>query len=212
VAATNTVPPLHCAICSHPLEAGQRCGNPVCNWGDRHIRRVDAICLKTGAVDRIIRGFKYGTAGLGWRVIFGRLVLGWLEANRAPGDYDLIIVNPPTHPSRAVRHTELILDAAHNEDLLDLWPFDREPRALIKVTETPPSASQKWKDKKIAADALQDALRILDPARMAGKRILVVDDITTTLLQLNVIAGVLRAAGHARVVDGLVLARSIKRQ
>ena len=39
---------------------------------------------------------------------------------------------------------------------------------------------------------------------------LVIDDITTTLLQLNAVAQVLKAAG-ATEVEGLVLTRAVKR-
>ncbi len=55
--------------------------------------------------------------------------------------------------------------------------------------------------------------RITQPVttEVVGKRVLVVDDITTTLLQLNVIAAILQTVGCANAVDGLVLARSIKR-
>jgi predicted amidophosphoribosyltransferase len=211
VAQTNTVPALHCPVCARPLRKGETCGNPLCGWDDRQVGRVEAICLKTGQVDRRIQDFKYGKVGLGWRVIFGRLLLGWLEEHHDPGDFDLIVVNP-THPDRQVRHMELILDAAASEDMLDEWPFDRhDPRAIIKTHETPPSASQRWRDKKIAADALWEALEVPDRRRTAGKRILVVDDITTTLLQLNAVAGILKRVGDASKVDGLVLARAIMR-
>lgn len=211
VAQTNSVPALHCPVCARPLKKGETCGNPVCGWSERCVGRVEAICLKTGEVDRRIQNFKYGRVGSGWRVIFGRLLLGWLEEHHRPDDFDLIVVNP-THPDRRVRHMEIILDAAANEDMFDEWPFDRrDPRAIIKMYETPPSASQRWKDKKIAADALWDALHIPDPRRTAGKRILVVDDITTTLLQLNAVAGILQRVGEANTVDGLVLARAIMR-
>jgi predicted amidophosphoribosyltransferase len=209
VAQTNSIPPRHCDVCARPLSPSETCGNPLCGWSNRHVRRVEAICLKTGPIDKLLKGFKYGTAGLGWRVIFGRLLLGWLQQHHHPDDYDLIVVNP-THPDRPVRHMELILDAAANEDLLDEWPFDRhDPRAILKTQETPPSASQRWKDKKIASDALWQALQIPDRQRTAGKRILVVDDITTTLLQLNAVAGILQTAGGADTVDGLVLARAV---
>jgi len=170
---------------------------------------VEAICLKTGPVDKLIKGFKYGEVGPGWRVIFGRLVLGWLQEHHQPDDFDLIVVNP-THPGRGVRHTELILAAAANEDLLDEWPFDGgDPKAIVKTQETPPSATQRWRDKKVAADALWEALEIPDRRRTSGKRILVIDDITTTLLQLNAVAGILQKVGGATTVDGLVLARAV---
>ena len=50
------------------------------------------------------------------------------------------------------------------------------------------------------------AVDVAHPERIEGGTILVIDDVTTTLLQLNVIAGQLKRAGAAEV-DGLVIAR-----
>jgi predicted amidophosphoribosyltransferase len=198
-----------CPVCARPLQNEAVCGNPVCGWGHRHIGRVEAVCLKTGPVDRLLKDFKYGRVGLGWKVIFGRLVLGWLAENHGPDDFDLIVANP-THPARRVRHTEQILAAAANQDVHDQWPFDRgDPRAIVKAKETAPSATQPWRDKKAAADALWEALEVPDPQRTEGRRILVLDDIATTLLQLNAVAGILKETGRASTVDGLVIARAV---
>ncbi len=182
------------------------CGNPVCNWPDRDIAAVHAIALKTGAIDGRIKALKYD-GQIGWARIFGRLVLGWLETNRLPTDYDLIVANP-THATRSPRHTELILVSAAAEDLLEVWPFDRgTPPVLTKQTVTTASAAGNWHQKKAAADELWFAVNVTRPASVAGARVLVIDDVTTTLLQLNVIAGILKRAG-ATYVEGLVIARA----
>jgi predicted amidophosphoribosyltransferase len=209
VARTNTIPADHCPVCCRPVAPAETCPNPLCGWGDRYIRRVEAVCLKTGPIDRLLRDFKYGRVEVEWADIFGRLLFGWLAAHHDPRDYDLIVVNP-THESRKVRHTELMLAAAARHDDARQWPFDRaEPAAIVKTHETPPSAFQPWRAKKVAADRLRGALHIPDRSRIAGQRILVIDDIATTMLQLNAIAGVLRMMGDARSVDGLVLARAV---
>lgn len=209
VARTNSIPADHCPVCCRPVAAADTCPNPLCGWSDRTIRRVEAVCLKTGPVDRLLRDFKYGRVGVEWAEIFGRLFFGWLSAHHDPNDYDLIVVNP-THEGRKVRHTELMLTAAARHDDQRQWPFDRgEPPAIVKTHETPPSAFQPWRAKKVAADRLRGALLIPDRDRVAGRRILVLDDIATTMLQLNAVASVLRVAGEARSVDGLVLARAV---
>lgn len=189
--------------------SGERCGNPVCTWDDRYIDVVHAISRRTGAIEGKLKALKYD-GQFGWATIFGRIVVGWLDANlQLANSYDLIVVNP-THASRATRHTELILQAAAAEDQLAWWPFEPwDDTTLVKHTQTAPSsvAHATWRTKKAAADELWFAVRVEHPDRVRGRRILVLDDATTTLHQLNVIAGILKAAGAAEV-DGLVIARS----
>ena len=114
------------------------CGNPICNLDNRTFGRIYSICPETGSVDRILQGFKYADRPTGWSVIFGRLVLGWLDDNLDPDEYDAIIANP-TEPTRPVRHTELILEAAAKEDLEDIWPI--YPDALQKALSHDPVRS-----------------------------------------------------------------------
>jgi len=64
------------------------------------------------------------------------------------------------------------------------------------------------KAKRAAADELRSALAIPDPARTAGRRVLVYDDVCTTASQLNAVADCLLAEGGAARVEALVLARA----
>lgn len=202
-------PAARCPICQRPIAPPAGCGNPVCNWSTRSIDRVHAIAYKTGAIDKRVKLLKYdGVAG--WGVIFGRLVLGWLQAHATPDTYDLITINP-THPERTpIRHTETILRAARNDDLLDEWPFD-DPDDLVieKWRPTTASARGNWHQKKAAADELESALRVRKPDVVVGARILVLDDVTTTLLQLRAVARVLERSAAASV-EGLVIARQTR--
>lgn len=197
-----------CPICSRALPA-DRCGNPVCGWDDRHVRAVHAIAKRTGAIEQVLKTFKYGGT-TGWAIILGRIVIGWLEATPDLAyQYDLVTVNP-THANRSpLRHTELILEAAKTEDQLDRWPLDDpDDTVLRKHTETASATAYgtTWRAKKQAADELWQAVDVAHRERVEGKTVLLVDDVTTTLLQLNVIAGLLKRAGAAEV-DGLVIAR-----
>ncbi len=78
----------------------------------------------------------------------------------------------------------------------------------MKHTETASATSlgTTWHAKKQAADELWSAVSVGHPERVEGKRVLLVDDVTTTLLQLEVLSGVLTRAGAASV-NGLVIAR-----
>lgn len=167
--------------------------------------------MKSGTIDTLLRRFKYQKEYLGWRPILGRIVMGWLEVNTRPDDYDLIIANP-THESREIRHIEEIVLYATREDVLGRWPFDvGTPRALIKTNPTAQGAGSTWKEKKIAADHLFGVLHVPDVRRTKGKRILVIDDFNTTSLQMRAVARALRFKGGAAHVDGLVIARSLPR-
>lgn len=192
---------------------GPHCANPLCGDPSRSISRIDAIAVKTGAIDAQIKRLKYDQKR-GWAVIFGRILLGYLELHRDPDEFDLIVANPTfvgPGTDRRIRHTELVLDTAAEEDLFDDWPFDTmDPRAIVKTGPTPRSAvagTNYW-SKVAAADALLSVLKIPDPSRVRSARILVYDDVCTTGHQLDRVARVLKKAGGAAHVEGLVLART----
>ena len=114
-----------CPVCSQMLDSDGCCPNWLCDDSARRIERIDAIAYWSGALRHRIHGYKYeGKAA--WSVIFGRLLLGWLEANAAADPPDLIIANPTyiAPGSAGPGHVERILISAAKEDLLDAWPFD----------------------------------------------------------------------------------------
>lgn len=197
----------HCPICSQRLQPDGTCKNFLCSFDDLSIESVASIAVYTDPLARAIKRLKYEQA-TGWALIFGRLVHGWLNEHIEPGDVDLIIPNPtyssPGQPPR--QHTELIIQAAAQDDLLHRWPFDQDPWVVTKLTDTPRSATGTWRDKRDAARAHASALSIRSGA-IQGRRVLVFDDVCTTLLQQEHVAQRLRQAG-ASSVKGLVLARA----
>lgn len=203
-----------CPVCTREMsEPNATCGNPLCTTESRAIDRIAAVAVKTGPIDAQIKRLKY-EAKVGWATIFGRIVLGYLDQHRTPSDFDLIVANPTyvgPGATRTVRHTELVIEAAAEEDLLGRWPFDTaEPRAVVKRGPTPPSAAPgtNYWSKVAAADALLEVLDVPEPARTRGRRVLVYDDVCTTGHQLDRVARVLRDKGGAERVEGLVLART----
>lgn len=195
-----------CRICSQQLQPDGRCRNFICGWDDLRVGSVSSIAVYTAPLSLAITALKY-EGKTGWALIFGRLVHGWLNQNLRPDDVDLIIPNPtfsePGLPAR--QHTELVISAAAEDDVLHRWPFDRSPWAVTKSRATTRSASKRWRDKRDAARDHADAL-VVQNSRVAGKRILVFDDVCTTLCQQEYVARTLVQAGAAKV-DGLVLAR-----
>ncbi len=197
-------PPSSCPICSQLLTAGTACRNSLCQSPNRQVDRIHAMAYKVGDLEQKILAFKYkGKAG--WALVFGRLIVGWLQTHVTPDAYDLIIPNP-THASRSTRHTELMIERAAAEDDLDQWSFDWAPWAVTKSAETPKSAGGSLAEKRAAAVQHREALSIDFPDQIDGARILVVDDVTTTGHQLDEVARLLKENG-ATGVEGLVVLR-----
>ena len=206
----EAIAPRACPVCSQRLEDDSPCRNSLCRERHRRVERIDAIAYHTNALQDKIHSFKYeGKAG--WSLIFGRLLVGWLEANAADDPPDLIVANPtyigPGQPGPG--HIETIIRSAATADYDGRWNFDTgTPTVIIKTQATEKSAGKSLAEKRAAAAALRQVLDILDPARTRGRDILVFDDVCTTGYQLNAVAGSLLDQGQATRVRALVLARA----
>jgi predicted amidophosphoribosyltransferase len=199
-----------CPVCSQRLEGDSACRNWLCRDPRRSVERIDAIAYLSGAMQDKIQRYKYeGKAG--WSLIFGRLVVGWLEAHAADDPPDLIVANPtyvaPGEPGPG--HIEAIIRAAAAAPSGGRWPFDvQAPAAIMKTEPTERSAGRCFAEKRITAAALREVLKIPDPGRTAGRRILVFDDVCTTGRQLDAVADCLVREGRAASARALVLARA----
>jgi predicted amidophosphoribosyltransferase len=199
-----------CPVCSQMVGADGSCPNWLCDDPGRRIERIDAIAYLSGELRVRIHRYKY-EGRTGWALIFGRLLLGWLDANAADDPPDLIVANPtyrdPDAPGPG--HVEAIIRSAAQEDLLGRWPFDlHDPPAIIKTQPTEKSAGRTAAAKRAAARDLRSVLAIPDPARTAGRNILVFDDVCTTGSQFNAVADCLLDDGKAANVRALALARA----
>ncbi len=198
-----------CPICSQILE-GSKCPNWLCSDPARRISKVHAIAYSSGTLRDTILKYKYD-GRKGWSLIFGRLLVAWLDQYAQKKSIDLIVANPTyvREGGASFEHTERVVEAASTEDFLEKWPFDiGNPRAILKVIATTKSAGQSALEKRMAAAELRGALRIPDIDRVRGKRILIYDDICTTGSQLDAVAGFLMNEGEAVEVEGIVLARA----
>src|ERR1022692_702623 len=163
----ESIGPGACPICCQVLEEGVPCRNWLCNDAGRRIERIDAVAYYSGELASKIRRYKY-EGKIGWALIFGRLLVGWLEAHARDGPPDLIVANPAyLEPAdNGIGHIEAIIRSAAVEDVERRWAFDDEtPAAIIKRWATAKSAGQSAAAKRASAAALYAALRIPDPAR-----------------------------------------------
>jgi predicted amidophosphoribosyltransferase len=214
------LPPVErrCGICDLGFGAdGPRCGNPICQMDadDRAFGWNLAIAMRTGHLKAAITDYKYG-GRRAWAVVFGRILIGFLDANedflRHDVGVDLIVGSPAFIGEDAERdwdHIRAILVAADGEQWFGEWPIDlTEPAAIIKTAATGRMVGRSAPERAAhARDVLRPALSIPDPERTRGRTILVFDDVLTGGWTLRAVARALRYRGGARAVYGITLAR-----
>jgi predicted amidophosphoribosyltransferase len=205
----DALPHPRCGVCEQALDNGGRCGNPICDWADRGFEFSRAISMMTGVLDQAIRRYKYKDKW-GWAWIFGRVVVGHLDAHSATfEDFDIIAASPTYvgESGRSWDHIGLICERAAIE-AGNRWPFDVSvPRIIVQERPTTRTAGKTWRQRyDIANRELRAALRIPDPELVRGRSVLLVDDVFTTGLTTHVVGQEIRAAGATRVA-ALVLAR-----
>jgi predicted amidophosphoribosyltransferase len=204
---TEPVAERSCAVCGQALAADGECGNPVCHFDDRFFTRVWAISMRTGQMRDAITRYKYHEKW-GWGAIFGRILVGFLSEHQATfGEYDVITPSPSYVGPGAIRsfdHTRRIVEAAEIEEPI-AWPFAYD--VIVKTAATERMVGHSWRERKaIAEGPLRAALDVPLPEVIAGKRILVVDDVFTEGFTVREIARALICAGATEVSE-IVLAR-----
>ncbi|MFE2500220.1 ComF family protein [Streptomyces scopuliridis] len=169
---------------------------------------MDAVAVYSGALRDKIHKLKYDGAS-GWAIIFGRLLVGWMESHpEQMRGVDHVVGNPSHAGRQPLQHIEAIMDAAFTEDVTRAHPLSPPgAQRLVKLTETGRSADRTLDEKRAAATAHAASLTWTgDTDDIKGATILLVDDVFTSGSQLQYVALRLRASGAADV-RGLVLAR-----
>lgn len=167
------------APCPHPPPALDRC------------RAVFDYCAP---VDQWICGLKFqGDLTLA-------KLLGQLLAERVPHGQNSLLVPVPLHPRR-------LRERGFNQALEIARPLRRrgyriDPHCCSRTRYTPPQSALPAKTRR---HNLRDAFRVQH--RVAGKKIILIDDVFTTGSTLNTLATCLREAGAVRV-EAWVIART----
>ena len=164
--------------------------------------------MRSGPLQRAIDDYKVPPERPGWSWIFGRVLLGYLNAHAETfSGYGLIVPSPTFtgEEGRPFDHTAAVIARAMIEDELGAWPFALD--IIQKIRATPPFRGRSWPQRyQIASGPLREALLVSDPARVAGQRVLVFDDVYTEGLTILEVARALRLAGAVEVSE-IVLAR-----
>jgi predicted amidophosphoribosyltransferase len=196
-----------CAVCEQAVGEDGRCDNHWCDRADRWWSVVWAVGVHIGPLRAAIVGYKYRYR-IGWADVFGRLLLGYLDEHMPWfDDYDAIVSMPAYIGAGARRLWDPVARFAAVAERLSAgrWPVERG--LVEKTVETPPMAGVGLGRRRARAEgALRRSLRVPDPARVKGARILVVDDVFTEGSTLREVARALVGAG-ATEVAGLALAR-----
>lgn len=130
-------------------------------------------------------------------------LMAQLVHDRLDGAYDLLTWAPLSRKRKKERGYDqaYLLAKAVAEELGGPPPVE----TLRKVRDT--AAQSSLEDAQARAANVSGVYEIVDPARVAGKRVLLVDDVVTTGATLSQCAQVLLAAGAAEVL-GLTFARA----
>jgi predicted amidophosphoribosyltransferase len=168
---------------------------------------VFTVGVHEGALRHAILGYKYKEERW-WADVFARLLSDHLRLHATWfEDFDLVIPVPAYTGPGARRNWDPVGAVAARLRILVAPLWEIEAGAVAKQVETPAMQGRTWTDRQeIAAGPLRRSLVVPVPRRVAGARILVLDDVLTEGGTLREMARVLRRAG-AREVAGLVLAR-----
>ena len=180
---------------------------------DRWFEWNYAVAMRSGALHDAISAYKYRDRK-GWAIVFGRILVGFLDAHAETfSSVDLIVGSPAYEGPDAARAwnpvREVMRAAEHEQSAPQRWVFDlQEPPAVTKTAPTPPMVGLKAAERRAVAQTdLRRALRVPDPDRTRGRALVVFDDVFTGGWTLREVARVLRQAGGATVVYGVSLAR-----
>ncbi|WP_443748638.1 ComF family protein [Asticcacaulis solisilvae] len=190
-----------CDMCARPFAGGLHFGRDAlcsaCAEKPFPFVKTRAACLYDDASRGIILGFKHGD-----RLDYAPMLVRWLERAGADLWSDVDAVLPvPLHASR-LRKRRYNQAAELARPLAKHLALDYLPDALVRTRATKAQANSpdaRWEN-------VRTAFALNRGAKVAGKRIVLVDDVFTTGATLRACTRVLLEAGAAQV-SVAVLAR-----
>ncbi len=188
-----------CSICGIPfIGAGNdhRCGACLAHPPSFDIAR--AYFLYEGPIRDLIHSFKYNQR-THLRKPLALLTLEWLReylSDQGPH----LIVPVPLHRSR-LRQRGFNQAALLGRVLSRHLSLPILPDALIRTRPTEPQIKLSSTERRVN---VKGAFNVKKPDRIAGKRILLLDDVMTTGSTINECAGVLKKAGADRVIAATI--------
>lgn len=189
---TDTFPWVHtplCPICGRPVETAGPCRD--CAAAERIFDTGVGVAVYRGEAKAAIRALKYN--GARWHAHWMGEMMG--ERVRMSGMRPEGVIPVPLHPhrlkKRGYNQAGLLAEGVTRYLGLPLWED-----VLRRSVDTPTQTRLNREDRLIN---MHDAFGLLSPDRVAGREVLLVDDIMTTGATLEACAGYLRKAGAIRV-------------
>jgi predicted amidophosphoribosyltransferase len=207
--ALHQVSASRCRVCNQTMATGQhRCTNRLCNDPHRCFEWTTAIAMKSGPLESAIWSHKQGQWG--WGIVFSRVVLGFLRSHPETVQGLGAIIPTPSYraPGTDIKfdHAAWVISQAADQDDAG-FPFAFDPPLILKAT---PTGKMRTADgltgRRALAGELYETLRVPEPGKVAGRHIMVFDDVFTTGGTLNAVARRLKESGAAGIY-GLTLAR-----
>lgn len=193
-AALPRMPAQTCPACALPTPGGALCG--ACLARPRQFDATQAAFRYAFPVDRLVQSLKYGHR-LAGADFFGAELADRAEGTRA----DLIVPVPLSAARLAQRGFNQALELAR--PVARRLGLALETAGVRRHRDTTPQASLPWAER---AGNVRHAFEC--QIDLAGRRVLVVDDVMTTGATVDELARVLRARG-ASWVGNLVVARTV---
>ena len=192
-------PVTRCQTCALPLpQAVPRCG--ACIKQPPPLDACVAAVAYAFPWSGLITRYKFN-GDPGWASTFGLLIRSTPWAEPALDTADLLVPMPLSKQRLQARGFNQALVLSRQ-----LQPDKTDARVLLRIRDTP---AQSTLDRKQRLLSVQDAFAV-DPlltARVAGKRIVLLDDVMTSGASIYAAASTLRAAGAAHIT-GMVIART----
>jgi ComF family protein len=184
-----------CRRCGVELEFAQKtCG---CRTRLRTLSRLRSAVAYEGPIELAVQRFKYG----GWRRLAGPLALLLAERLVVEGLAAHAVVAVPLHPDR-LRQRGFNQAGLLARELRRRLGLVEPPGRLVRTRATPPQVGH---DRLWRLENVRGAFAWRG-ADLAGRALLVVDDVATTGATLEACAVALRAAGSGPVI-GVSVAR-----
>lgn len=188
-----------CPVCGRPVEAAGPCHD--CGCAKRIFDRGVGVAVYRGEAKAAIRALKYN--GARWHAPWMGAMMG--ERVRLAGMRPEGVVPVPLHPhrckTRGYNQAGLLAEGAARYLGLPLWAD------VLKRTVDTPTQTRFGREERMTN--MHDTFGLHSAERVAGREVLLVDDIMTTGATLEACAGYLKKAGAIRV-DTAVFAISTR--
>lgn len=192
----------HCTICGIPFEGAgidHRCG--ACCSAPPHFDSARAPYRYDGGIKELLHNFKYTPRPL-LRKPLALLITNALTEHVRALAVD-VIVPVPLH-SKRLRQRGFNQAVLLGERLAAAWQIPMQRELLRRIRWTEPQVNLSAEERRVN---VKGAFELHDRGDVAGRMVLLVDDVFTTGSTANECSRVLKAAG-AREVHSVTVARA----